>query len=139
MLAQRVIGLVDRVAGYEPLAGLGVGLFGASTGAAAALVAASTRPEAIRAVSVEAGRVSPAKTSARCGNRYSLIVGGRDVVVIKLNLSAMRTLAGEARPAIVPAATHLFSEPGALEQMAWLAADWFTRYPTKPERATVND
>jgi putative phosphoribosyl transferase len=68
-----------------------------------------------------------------------LIVGGHDDVVIKLNRAAMRTLAGEARLEIVPGATHLFSEPGALEQVARLAADWFTRYLTKREGAAVRD
>jgi pimeloyl-ACP methyl ester carboxylesterase len=140
LLAQRVIGLVDWVAGYEQLAGLGVGLFGASTGAAAALVAAATRPETVQAVVSRGGRPDLAGQYLRLVRQPTLlIVGGHDDVVIKLNRAAMRTLAGEARLEIVPGATHLFSEPGALEQVARLAADWFTRYLTKREGAAVSD
>jgi putative phosphoribosyl transferase len=139
LLAQRVIGLVDWVAGYEHLAGLGVGLFGASTGAAAALVAAATRPETVQAVVSRGGRPDLAGQYLRSVRQPTLlIVGGHDDVVIKLNRAAMRTLAGEARLEIVPGATHLFSEPGALEQVARLAADWFTRYLTK-RGAAVSD
>jgi putative phosphoribosyl transferase len=107
LLAQRVIGLVDWVAGYEQLAGLGVGLFGASTGAAAALVAAATRPETVQAVVSRGGRPDLAGQYLRSVRQPTLlIVGGHDDVVIKLNRAAMRTLAGEARLEIVPGATH---------------------------------
>jgi pimeloyl-ACP methyl ester carboxylesterase len=129
LLAHRVAGLTDWATGYEPLAGLGIGLFGASTGAAAALVAAATRPDTVRAVVSRGGRPDLAGDYLRSVRQPTLlIVGGRDQVVIDLNRAAMRQLAGDARLEIVPGATHLFEEPGTLEQVARLAADWFTRY-----------
>jgi putative phosphoribosyl transferase len=129
LLAKRVAGLTDWVAGYEPLAGLGVGLFGASTGAAAALVAAAVRPDTVRAVVSRGGRPDLAGEYLRAVQQPTLlIVGARDEVVIELNRDAMHMLAGQTRLELVPGATHLFEEPGALEQVATLATQWFTRY-----------
>ncbi|HEY0453981.1 alpha/beta hydrolase [Actinophytocola sp.] len=131
LLADRVVELTDWVAGYEPLTGLGLGLFGASTGAAAALVAAARRPNVVRAVVSRGGRPDLAGEDLRAVRQPTLlIVGSRDEIVLELNRVAMQRLAGEARLEIVPGATHLFEEPGALEQVAGLAADWFTRYLT---------
>lgn len=128
LLAIRVIALVDWSTRDDRTAGLTVGLFGASTGAAAALVAAAERPDAVAAVVSRGGRPDLAGDSLRSVRQSTLlIVGGRDDVVIDLNRRAMEMLAGEARLDIVPGATHLFEEPGALEQVASLARDWFVQ------------
>ena len=129
LLATRLIALTDWATGYEPTARLAAGLFGASTGAAAALVAAAERPATVAAVVSRGGRPDLARDYLRSVRQPTLlIVGGRDDVVIELNRQAMRQLAGETRLEIVPGATHLFEEPGALEQVARLARDWFVRH-----------
>jgi putative phosphoribosyl transferase len=127
MLGQRVTALTDWLAGERATASLPVGLFGASTGAAAALVAAAARPGSVAAVVSRGGRPDLAGDHM-CTVRQPtlLIVGELDTVVIELNRAAMRKLGGEARLEIVPGASHLFEEPGALEQVARLARDWFT-------------
>jgi dienelactone hydrolase len=126
LLATRVAGLTDWVVAGERTAGLGVGLFGASTGAAAALVAAAERPDTVRAIVSRGGRPDLAgEYLIRVRQPTLLIVGGEDPVVIELNREAMEQLAGEARLEIVPGATHLFEEPGTLEEVARLARDWF--------------
>ena len=125
LLARRVLSLIDWTTGYEPLAELPIGLFGASTGAAAALVAAAARPERVTAVVSRGGRPDLAGEHLRSVRAPALlIVGGRDYVVIDLNRKAADALAGAARLEIVPGASHLFAEPGALEQVARLAARW---------------
>jgi dienelactone hydrolase len=129
LLATRVIALTDWVDEREGVVGLPIGLFGASTGAAAALVAAAERPDTLHAVVSRGGRPDLAGDYLRRVRQPTLlIVGGRDEVVIDLNRQAMQQLGGEARLEIVPGATHLFEEPGALEQVARLARDWFVRY-----------
>jgi dienelactone hydrolase len=136
LLSRRVVALVDWASRYEPIAGLPVGLFGASTGAAAALVAAAERPDTVAAVVSRGGRPDLAGDYLRAVAQPTLlIVGGRDERVIELNRQAMTQLAGEVRLEIVPGATHLFDEPGTLEQVARLARDWFVRYlrPEPPE------
>jgi putative phosphoribosyl transferase len=126
LLAERLIGLTDWVAGSESTAGLGVGLFGASTGAAAALIAAAGRPATVQAVVSRGGRPDLAGAHLREVRQPTLlIVGERDPLVIDLNRQAMRELGGESSLVIVPGATHLFEEPGALQQVALLARDWF--------------
>ena len=126
LLATRVAALTDWVVADERTAGLGVGLFGASTGAAAALVAAAERPETVQAVVSRGGRPDLAgEYLSRVGQPTLLIVGGEDAVVIELNRKALEQLVGDARLEIVPGATHLFEEPGTLEQVACLARDWF--------------
>ncbi|WP_406431002.1 hydrolase [Streptomyces sp. NBC_00631] len=126
LLAARLVGLADWLRGYRPAAGLGCGLFGASTGAAAALVAASARPETVRAVVSRGGRPDLAGDALTAvGQPTLLIVGGRDQEVLRLNREAMRRIPGEARLEVVPGATHLFEEPGTLERVAHLAGDWF--------------
>jgi putative phosphoribosyl transferase len=136
LLAHRVTHLTGWVAGNADVAGLPVGLFGASTGAAAALRTAAARPGTVRAVVSRGGRPDLAGEYLRRVRQPTLlIVGGRDEMVIELNRAASYSLAGEARLEIVPGATHLFGEPGALEQVAALAADWFTRYLATRERS----
>jgi pimeloyl-ACP methyl ester carboxylesterase len=133
LLAVRVIALTDWVTGYEPTAGLPVGLFGASTGAAAALVAGAARPEPVRAVVSRGGRPDLAGEFLRLVHRPTLlIVGENDATVIELNRRAAQKLSAETRLVIVPGATHLFEEPGALEQVAALARDWFLRHLPGP-------
>jgi pimeloyl-ACP methyl ester carboxylesterase len=127
-LAERVTGLVDRFAEERPAPG--IGLFGASTGAAAALVAAAERPDAVRAVVSRGGRPDLAGDHlGRVHQPALLVVGERDPVVVKLNRAARDRLGGPARVVLVPGATHLFGEPGALEQVAALARDWFLTHP----------
>ena len=109
---------------------LPVGLFGASTGAAAALEVAAAMPEAIRAVVSRGGRPDLASHAALRMVRAPtlLIVGGDDTDVIEMNEQAYAALGCVKHLAIVPAATHLFEEPGTLEEVARLAAEWFTRH-----------
>ena len=119
----------DWVRDHPAVAGLPVALFGASTGAAAALVAASDPSRPIAAVVSRGGRPDLA------GNRLEhvhaptlLIVGGADTTVLSLNQQAQRSLRCENGLTVVPGATHLFEEPGTLEQVAELAADWFVEH-----------
>jgi dienelactone hydrolase len=126
LLAARVIALTDWVRAHQQTAGLPVGLFGASTGAAAALVVAAERPDPVAAVVSRGGRPDLAGPYLHAVRQPTLlIVGGRDDVVIELNRQALKQLAGATRLEIIPGATHLFEEPGALEQVARLARDWF--------------
>jgi putative phosphoribosyl transferase len=126
MLATRVATLTDWVRAYAYTEGLGVGLFGASTGAAAALVAATERPGTVQAVVSRGGRPDLAGEYLHLVHQPTLlIVGGNDTEVIDLNRRALRELPGEGRLEIIPDASHLFEERGALEQVARLAGDWF--------------
>jgi dienelactone hydrolase len=135
LLAARVAALTDWLVEQEPTEGLGIGLFGASTGAAAALVAAATRPDVVQAVVSRGGRPDLAgEFLGRVHQPTLLIVGGRDTVVIELNREALEQLSGEARLEIVPGASHLFGEPGALEQVARLARGWFVRHLKRAPR-----
>jgi dienelactone hydrolase len=134
LLAGRLVGATDWVAVQAQLHALPVGYFGASTGAAAALVAAASRPENISAVVSRGGRpdlASAALPRVRCPTL--LIVGGNDVPVIAMNRSAMAQMTAPVELEIVPGATHLFEQPGTLERVAELAAGWFTRYISGPE------
>jgi dienelactone hydrolase len=125
-LAVRVIAVTDWLLSHDGTKGLHVGLFGASTGAAAALVAAAERPSTVVTVVSRGGRPDLAGKFLRRVHQPSLfIVGGRDATVLKLNRDAISLVPGEARLEIVPGATHLFEEAGALEQVARLARDWF--------------
>jgi putative phosphoribosyl transferase len=126
LLGRRVVGAVDWLSRRHAGA---VGCFGASTGAAAALVAAAERPDRVVAVVSRGGRPDLAAGAlARVTAPTLLVVGGRDTEVLRLNEEAQAGLAGESRLEVVPGATHLFEEPGALEEVARLARDWFTRY-----------
>jgi putative phosphoribosyl transferase len=129
LLAGRLTAICDWLVEHDITAGLGIGLFGASTGAAAAPVAAAARPDPVDAVVSRGGRPDLAGPALRSVRQPTLlIVGERDPVVLDLNRQAVHQLAGEARLEIVPGATHLFQEPGTLEQVARLALDWFVRH-----------
>ncbi len=126
LLAKRLIGATDWIYRSPEISHLTLDYFGASTGAAAALVAAAERPELVRAVVSRGGRPDLAgQALGRVQAPTLLIVGGADYVVLELNQQAARLLQAERQVRIVPGATHLFEEPGALEQVAKLAADWF--------------
>ncbi|MEA2243250.1 MAG: putative phosphoribosyl transferase [Solirubrobacteraceae bacterium] len=129
LLAGRVVATVDWLASEPMTSALPAGTFGASTGAAAALIAAAERPERVRAVVSRGGRPDLAGDALRRVRAPTLlIVGGNDPEVLRLNEQALARLAGEARLEIVPGAGHLFEEPGALELVALLARDWFVRH-----------
>lgn len=126
LLASRLGDAIDALRGRPAAAALPVGLFGASTGAAAALVAAADRPDAVAAVVSRGGRPDLAGDALpRVRAPTLLIVGGADREVLALNEDAARRLRCVHELAVVPGATHLFEEPGALEHVAALAADWF--------------
>jgi pimeloyl-ACP methyl ester carboxylesterase len=128
LLSTRVIDMVDWIAAHEPVARLPIGLFGASTGAAAALVTGAERPTLVRTLVSRGGRPDLAGEFLRRVNQPTLlIVGERDQVVIDLNRKAMAQMPGETRLEIVPRATHLFEEPGTLERVAELAGEWFVQ------------
>lgn len=126
LLAERLADAVDWVAHDPRTAVLPVGLFGASTGAAAALIAAARRPRRVKAVVSRGGRPDLAGNALpEVSAPTLLIVGGLDEQVIELNRLAARQLRCEHQLVIVPRAGHLFEEVGKLEEVAWLAADWF--------------
>ncbi|MGH9258023.1 MAG: dienelactone hydrolase family protein [Vicinamibacterales bacterium] len=133
-LSDRVVAAVDWAAGETRLAAQSIGCFGASTGAAAALIAAADRPQAVRAVISRGGRPDLAGDAlARVQAPTLLVVGGADEPVIELNRAAMRRMRAPVQLEIVPGATHLFEEPGALEEVSRLAVHWCRRYlPTSP-------
>ena len=129
LLADRLIGAMRWLDTQDDTRGLGVGLFGASTGGGAALVAAARRPDRVDAVVSRGGRPDlAAEELPHVRAPTLLIVGGRDSVVIELNKQAMGQMKSPVRLEIVPGATHLFEEPGTLEQVAHLAREWFVRY-----------
>ena len=126
LLARRLAGTVDWLAVRRDVARLPIGLFGASTGAAAALIAAAERSDQVAAVVSRGGRPDLAERAlARVRAPTLLIVGSLDGVVIDMNRSAAAALTCAHRVQIVRGATHLFEEPGKLEQVADLARDWF--------------
>lgn len=126
LLARRLEAITQQVAAHPEVQGLHLGLFGASTGAAAALVAAAERSELVRAVVSRGGRPDLAGISLAAVEAPTLlIVGGADTAVIDLNRRAMAHMHCEKELQIIPGATHLFAEPGALQKVAELARDWF--------------
>ena len=129
LLSQRVVGATNWLS-VNPVTGdLKVGYFGASTGAAAALVAAAEHPLAVGAVVSRGGRPDLAGSYlTRVEAPTLLMVGSKDTQVIELNRMAFSLLQGEKQIEIVPGATHLFEEPGTLEKVAQLASQWFKRY-----------
>jgi pimeloyl-ACP methyl ester carboxylesterase len=128
LLADRVVAALDWAHAHVPPS-LPLGLFGASTGAAAALITAAERPAIVRAVVSRGGRPDLADASLEIVTAPTLlIVGGHDDVVIELNREAFARLTGAKALQIVPGATHLFEEPGTLEEVSRLASDWFARY-----------
>jgi putative phosphoribosyl transferase len=127
LLAGRLVGTSEWLA--KEHAGLKIGLFGASTGGGAALVAAARIPDRIRAVVSRGGRPDlAAEALPKVKAPTLLIVGGDDVPVISMNRDAYNQMTTLRRMEIVPGASHLFEEPGALEQVARLAGDWFVEY-----------
>jgi putative phosphoribosyl transferase len=129
LLARRLVGAVDWLGEHPATRRLRIGLFGASTGAAAALLAAAARPRAVGAVVSRGGRPDLAgEALPEVAAPTLLIVGGHDDVVIELNEQALARLRCEKRLLIVPGATHLFEERGTLEQVAAHAREWFTRH-----------
>jgi pimeloyl-ACP methyl ester carboxylesterase len=137
LLAERLVGATDWLAQYPDTRHLPIGYFGASTGAAAALVAAAARPDRVGAVVSRGGRPDLAGPALpRVRSPTLLIVGGNDVEVIRLNRAALAQLRCEKQLVIVPGATHLFEEPGALDEAARLAREWFQRHLVpQPQRA----
>jgi putative phosphoribosyl transferase len=131
LLAQRLAGAIDWLVGNPATSHLRIGLFGASTGAAAALLAAAERPDAVGAVVSRGGRPDLAlPVLERVKAPTLLIVGSLDLPVIGMNREALDHLQAEKRLEIVPGATHLFEEPGTLEAVARLARDWFRSHLT---------
>jgi putative phosphoribosyl transferase len=129
MLADRLVGTVEWLRVQPELRQKKIGLFGASTGGGAALVAAAARPKLIQAVVSRGGRPDLAGAALpRVEAPTLLIVGGDDVPVIAMNRHAYDQMRCERRLEIVPGATHLFEEPGTLETVAALARGWFTRH-----------
>lgn len=128
LLTPRLVGAVEYLASHAPTAGLPIGVFGASTGAAVALQAASHRPDLVRAVVSRGGRPDLAGELLSLVTAPTLlVVGSRDHQVLELNRFATQDLPA-AELATVEGATHLFEEPGALEQVTDLALDWFRRH-----------
>jgi putative phosphoribosyl transferase len=126
LLATRLVCALDWIVNREEARDLPIGLFGSSTGAAAALVAASRRPAVVHAVVSRGGRPDLAGAALPSVQAPTLlIVGGNDEEVLALNRQAQESLRCENELEIVPGASHLFEERGALEQVAQLASDWF--------------
>jgi dienelactone hydrolase len=138
LLANRMIAATDWLTAQEIVSSHRLGYFGASTGAAAALIAAARRPFAVGAIVSRGGR--PELAGAELGNVRAptlLIVGGDDIPVIELNQDAWRALGAPRKEIqIVPGATHLFEEPGALEEVTRLAGDWFEQFLARPREET---
>ena len=129
MLARRLVAATHWIANHAVARHLGIGYFGASTGGAAALVAAAELGSVVDAVVSRGGRADLAGASlARVEAPTLLIVGARDDVVLKLNEEACEQLRCKKQLVVVPRATHLFEEPGTLDQVASLAATWFRQY-----------
>ena len=127
-LGRRVVAATDWASNHPVVSDLPIGYFGASTGAAAALIAAAERPNTAAVVS-RGGRPDLAGDALPIVRAPTLlIVGGDDEQVIELNEAAMRHMRAPAELAIVPHATHLFEEPGTLEEVQRLALDWFARH-----------
>jgi putative phosphoribosyl transferase len=129
LLANRLLDATKWLTNDSEASGLPLGYFGASTGAAGALIAAAQLPHVIRAVVSRGGRPDLAGTALpKVQSPTLLVVGGEDTPVIELNEEALNKLRCEKRLEIVPGATHLFEEPGTLEQAATLASNWFEKY-----------
>ncbi len=136
MLARRLASIIEWLRSDDRTALLPIGLFGASTGGGAALIAAAGRPSDVAAVVSRGGRPDLARAALALVRAPTLlIVGGLDRAVIQMNRDAMRRMRCEVTLEIVPGATHLFEEPGALERVAELAADWFCRHLRAPAHA----
>jgi len=134
LLASRLVDITGWLAAQPDTAALPVGYFGASTGAGAALAAAANPGVKVAAVVSRGGRPDLAGEALRHVHSPTLlIVGGRDEMVLELNRRARAAMPAECKIAVVPGATHLFEEPGTLEQVAILARGWFTNHLNRPE------
>jgi putative phosphoribosyl transferase len=128
-LAQRLEAAIAWCLTQDEVKRLGIGLFGASTGAAAALIAAAHLPNEVHAVVSRGGRVDMAASLLPQVQAPTLfIVGGDDRQVLELNLAAAKSLRAEHNVVVIAGASHLFEEPGALERVSELARDWFLKY-----------
>jgi pimeloyl-ACP methyl ester carboxylesterase len=137
LLAKRLVGTTDWITKNPDTKNLSIGYFGASTGAAAALVASVDCPDIIKAIVSRGGRPDLAGPALpRVKAPTLLIVGENDSPVIEMNEEALNLLKIEKKIVIVPGATHLFEEPGTLEEVARLAADWFVNHLTKTKNQT---
>ncbi len=129
LLAHRLITVTDWIQDHDSWQNFKLGYFGASTGAAAALIAAAARPKIVNAVVSRGGRVDLAEPVLKHVQAPALfIVGALDNVVLEFNQAAQQHLSVKNELKIIPAATHLFEEPGALEQVAEIASEWFRKY-----------
>jgi putative phosphoribosyl transferase len=129
LLAQRLIGVTQWLRNDPSTQNVKLGYFGASTGAAAALIAAAKMPEAVSVVVSRGGRPDLAgEYLSQVQAPTLLLVGGWDEEVIELNKQAQRQMTNENKLVVIPAATHLFEEPGKLEEVARFASDWFRRF-----------
>jgi pimeloyl-ACP methyl ester carboxylesterase len=138
LLAERLVDATDWLTQFPDTKDLRIGYFGASTGAAAALAAAALRPDPVGAIVSRGGRPDLAGAALiRVRAPTLLIVGENDEQVIQLNRAALAQLRCEKQLVIVPGATHLFEEPGALDVVARLARDWFERHLIAMMRATA--
>lgn len=126
LLAERLVGVTESLAGDPQAGDLPIGYFGASSGGGAALLAAAARPDLVQAVVSRGGRPDLAgEALSRVRAPTLLIVGGEDRPVLELNRAALDHIGAEKSLKVIPGATHLFPEPGALQEVARLAADWF--------------
>lgn len=128
LLTRRVVQIIDWLQTQQEMNRLSIGLFGASTGAAAALDAGAQRPALVHAIVSRGGRPDLATRLPEVRAATLLIVGGDDTEVLGMNEQAFGLLSAEKRLEIVPGATHLFEEPGKLEQVAALARSWFSQH-----------
>lgn len=137
LLAERLLCAADWMSQQAEIRDLRLGYFGASTGAAAALLAAARKPRNVGAVVCRGGRPDLAMDFLEYVHAPTLlIVGGDDKMVLQLNEKALRWLRCEKQLTIVPGATHLFEEPGALEDVARMAQEWFSAHLIQPDEAS---
>ena len=137
LLAERTVAACTIIGRDPRAAALPLGLFGASTGAAAALVAATSLGDGVRAVVSRGGRPDLAGNALGSVRAPTLLlVGGEDLEVLALNRAAATEMAGAVELIVVPGASHLFEEPGALEAVTRHAAAWFQRWLVAPETAS---
>ncbi|HEY5832857.1 dienelactone hydrolase family protein [Streptomyces sp.] len=140
LLGRRLTAAIDWLAGQPATRELPVDLFGASTGAAAALVAAARRPDRVRAVVSRGGRPDLAGDAlSEVRAPVLLIVGGRDEQVLRMNQDGARRLGASHKILVIPGATHLFAEPGALEAVANAAREWFLYGVEEAARGAAGD